>query len=71
MSLPYDSEKAIALLKSDPPFAQLIEQVGAYRLELREMVSPFHGLMRSIVYQQLSGQSRRDDLQPRPCPLPW
>lgn len=42
------------LKKSDPVLASLIERVGPYRIEYREPV--FETLVRSIVYQQLSGR---------------
>lgn len=58
MSLPYDAEQAIAALKAiDAPLAALIERVGPYRLKLRTAPNPFQALMRSIVYQQLSGKA--------------
>lgn len=57
-SLPYDAEEALTVLKeADAPLAALIERVGPYRLELRARLSPFQVLMRSIVYQQLSGKA--------------
>ena len=50
--------KAIShLKKSDPVLAVLIERVGAYRMEYREPT--FEALVRSIVYQQLSGKVAR------------
>ena len=42
------------LKKSDPVLASVIERVGPYRIEYREPV--FETLVRSIVYQQLSGR---------------
>ena len=57
MSLPYDPDVALDALRADPPLARLIEQVGPFRLELRSMISPFQALMRSIIYQQLSGKA--------------
>jgi DNA-3-methyladenine glycosylase II len=48
--------KAILHLKqSDPVLAGIIERVGAYRIEFRE--PEFPTLVRSIVYQQLSGKA--------------
>jgi DNA-3-methyladenine glycosylase II len=48
--------KAIShLKKSDPVMAQIIERVGAYKIEYREPV--FQTLVRSIVYQQLHGKA--------------
>ena len=47
--------KAIVhLKKSDPVLASLIERVGPYRIEYRE--PGFETLVRSIVYQQISGK---------------
>jgi DNA-3-methyladenine glycosylase II len=47
--------KAIVhLKKSDPVMCAIIERVGAYKIEHREPV--FETLVRSIVYQQLSGK---------------
>ena len=43
------------LKKSDPVLASLIEQVGPYRIEYRE--PQFETLVRSIVYQQISGKA--------------
>ncbi len=43
------------LKKSDPVMAGLIQRVGPYRMEYRE--PQFETLVRSIVYQQLSGKA--------------
>jgi DNA-3-methyladenine glycosylase II len=43
------------LKKSDPVIAGIIQRVGAYAIEYREPV--FQTLVRSIVYQQLSGKA--------------
>jgi DNA-3-methyladenine glycosylase II len=43
------------LKKADPVLAAIIEQAGAYAIEYREPV--FQTLVRSIVYQQLSGKA--------------
>jgi DNA-3-methyladenine glycosylase II len=42
------------LRKADPVLAGIIERVGPYRIEFREPA--FETLVRSIVYQQLSGR---------------
>jgi len=42
------------LKKADPVLCSLIDRVGAYRMEYREPT--FETLVRSIVYQQLSGR---------------
>jgi DNA-3-methyladenine glycosylase II len=43
------------LKKSDPVLAEIIQRVGPYAIEYREPV--FQTLVRSIVYQQLSGKA--------------
>lgn len=43
------------LKKSDPVIASIIERVGPYRMDYRDPV--FETLVRSIVYQQLSGKA--------------
>ena len=45
------------LKKADPVLASLIGRVGAYRIEYRD--PSFETLVRSIVYQQLSGKVAR------------
>ena len=58
MELPYDAAEAAAhLTAADPVLGRLIAQVGPCRLDARPMESPFEALMRSIVYQQLSGKA--------------
>ena len=47
-------KKALQHLKKDPVMRTLIEQVGPYAMEFREPT--FSTLVRSIVYQQLSGK---------------
>jgi DNA-3-methyladenine glycosylase II len=42
------------LRRADPVMGEIIERVGAYRIEFRE--PDFESLVRSIVYQQLSGR---------------
>src|SRR5450755_290330 len=44
----------IHLKKTDPTLRRIIERVGPYRMEFREPT--FDTLVRSIVYQQLSGK---------------
>ncbi len=56
--LPYDSEAALRHLKqSDPIMAELTAEIGEYGLKSREDLTPFQALLRSIVYQQLSGHA--------------
>jgi DNA-3-methyladenine glycosylase II len=47
-------KKALQHLKKDPVLRTIIEQVGPYTMEFRE--PSFSTLVRSIVYQQLSGK---------------
>jgi 3-methyladenine DNA glycosylase/8-oxoguanine DNA glycosylase len=77
VSLDYDPEEAIAYLRrSDRRLGRVVERVGPYRLEARPGLTPFEGLLRSIVYQQLSGKAagaiheRLRDLFPRRRPGP-
>ncbi|MFV8834452.1 DNA-3-methyladenine glycosylase 2 family protein [Aquisalimonas sp.] len=55
---PYDVRAArAALARQDPPLGAIMERVGAYGLVLRNTRDPFLGLLRAIVYQQLSGRA--------------
>lgn len=49
--------KALAHLRTDPDLARVIEQVGACRFAPRAEGTHFDALVRSIVYQQLSGKA--------------
>jgi O-6-methylguanine DNA methyltransferase len=56
--LEFDWAAALAhLRKVDPPLARLIARVGRRQIEIRTMHDPFESLVRSIVYQQLSGKA--------------
>lgn len=58
MSLPYNPEAACAALTAaDPTLGAWIKRVGPFTLTLRSVHSPFASLLRSIVYQQLSGKA--------------
>jgi DNA-3-methyladenine glycosylase II len=57
MQPPYDIDAAVAVLAGDPPLRALIERIGDYRLVLRDVRTPFLGLLRAIVFQQLSGKA--------------
>lgn len=48
-------EAILHLKRSDPVLAGIIERVGEYRIEFRD--PGFQTLVRSIVYQQLSGKA--------------
>ncbi|MFI5235835.1 MAG: DNA-3-methyladenine glycosylase family protein, partial [Gemmatimonadales bacterium] len=56
--LEYDRQAAVAHLRNaDPVLAGLIRRAGPYTLAIRRMHDPFQSLLRSIVYQQLSGKA--------------
>jgi len=58
VSVPYDLDEALAMLRRDPPLAMLIERVGPCALSLEgQSIDPFEALLRAIVYQQLSGKA--------------
>ncbi len=58
MSIPYDpAEAAGVLAQADPVLGRLIDRAGPCTLEASPMETPFVALMRSIVYQQLSGKA--------------
>ena len=48
------NEAIVHLQRSDPVMREIIHQVGAYRIEFRD--PSFETLVKSIVYQQLSGR---------------
>src|SRR3954465_1290961 len=54
----YDPAVALQYLSAqDPLLARLIERIGPFNLELREMHNPFEALARNIIYQQLHGNA--------------
>jgi len=56
--LHYDPDVAIRHLSdADPVLGKLIDTVGPFGLEVRHLRDPYHALLRSIVYQQLSGKA--------------
>ncbi len=56
--LSYDPDQAVNHLASaDPHLARVIEQAGPFTLQLRPIEDVFQPLLRSIVYQQLSGKA--------------
>ena len=58
VGLTYDPEEAVAALsKADAPLGRLMKRAGPCLLETRTPYHPFPALMRSIVYQQLSGKA--------------
>lgn len=54
----FDIDEAIRLLSAnDPDLARLIDRIGPCALTVRAGFNPFQALLRSIVYQQLSGKA--------------
>lgn len=52
----YDPQVALRhLRRNDKTLATLIRRVGPFTMESRAHLTPFQGLLRAIVYQQLSG----------------
>ncbi len=77
MTLRYDPKQAIAhLCASDARWKRLIRSAGPYTLSVSALDNPFRSLLRSIVYQQLSGKAagtihgRVKALFPRALPRP-
>jgi len=55
---PKHARPAVAhLRKADPILARVIDEVGPCRLELRTEGTHFHALLRSVLWQQLSGKA--------------
>ena len=55
---PFDTAAAVAALRAaDPALGRAIDAFGAFALRRRTMRTPFEGLLRAIVYQQLSGHA--------------
>src|SRR3954462_9009446 len=53
-----NTRQALAhLRKADPVIARVIDQVGPYRAEVRRTGTHYDALVRSIVFQQLSGKA--------------
>ena len=56
--LTYDSQKAMRILcKNDRTLGQLIQQAGPITIDSPKRLNPFDALLRSIIYQQLSGKA--------------
>jgi len=55
---PDDQRIAVSYLrKADPALGNKIDNIGDFQLEVESDLSPFEELLRSIVYQQLSGRA--------------
>ena len=58
MAYTYDSNIAVAALKdADDKLGRMIDRIGPYGLRDQSAMTPFQALLRSIVYQQLSGRA--------------
>ena len=58
MDKTYDPDIAISALKgADKKLGRMIERIGPYRMRDESAMTPFQALLRSIVYQQLSGKA--------------
>lgn len=58
MALTYDTKKAMSVLsKNDRKLGKLIQQVGPITINPTKRLNPFEALLRSIIYQQLSGKA--------------
>jgi O-6-methylguanine DNA methyltransferase len=56
--LEYDWKAALKhVRKADPALAPVIARLGSQKLEVQRLSDPFQSLVRSIVYQQLSGKA--------------
>jgi DNA-3-methyladenine glycosylase II len=56
--LPFDLKVAKATLAaSDPHLAKIMEETREFQLRMEAAVSPYEALMRSIVYQSISGKA--------------
>ena len=56
--LPFDwDEAARHIARRDKGMSKIIRRLRDLRLETRRLRSPFHALMRAIIYQQLSGKA--------------
>lgn len=53
----YDPMLALRHLRRDPDMRALIRRVGPFAMESRAHLTAFQALLRSIVYQQLSGRA--------------
>lgn len=54
----FDPEAALDHLRlADPKLGQVIERVGSFSLEVRDLQNVFEALARNIVYQQLHGRA--------------
>lgn len=78
MTLAYDPDDAVThLRRADVHLAAAIDTAGPFVLKPQPLQSPFEALLRSIVYQQLSGKaaatiySRVEELLPKRRPATW
>jgi 3-methyladenine DNA glycosylase/8-oxoguanine DNA glycosylase len=58
VSLTFDPDEAVACIcKADRRLARIIERAGPFTHRPEKMQSPFHALLRAIVFQQLAGKA--------------
>lgn len=57
MTFPQNDAGVRFLAGIDEDWTKLIEQVGAYKLQLRSQREPYEALVRAIAYQQLHGRA--------------
>lgn len=58
MSYAYDPDAAVAALRdADARLGRMIDRIGDFRLRDQSAMTPFQALLRSIIYQQLSGKA--------------
>ncbi len=58
MGYTYDPDIAVSALKeADKKLGRMIDRIGPYQLRDQSGMTPFQALLRSIVYQQLSGKA--------------
>ena len=58
MTLTYDPDEAVKTLRrADRDLARIIKQAGPFTYRPEKMQSPFHALLRAIVFQQLHGKA--------------
>jgi 3-methyladenine DNA glycosylase/8-oxoguanine DNA glycosylase len=58
MELSFDPEEAVTVLqRADRKLARVIEKAGPFTHRPQKLQSPFHALLRAIVFQQLAGRA--------------
>ncbi len=58
MELSFDPDEAVSVLqRADRKLARVIEKAGPFTHRPQKLQSPFHALLRAIVFQQLAGKA--------------